>query len=166
MGVEEEKIFKNLIKSVDIFLIVCYTLYRVKEEPNSINIERVIIMLSLKIKQITYRFGDIIITCEDLDDGGRVIGEQLLLMNNDDLKFFKEMYYFDSIYSLIGKYFKGERGTVRGEGVVSISVIDDTYSDNVNIVLLDGGYTKIHSVVSGDPAKLSQDDINNIIVRC
>lgn len=123
-------------------------------------------MLNLKIKQITYRFGDIIITCEDLDDGGRVIGEQLLLMNNDDLMFFKEMYHFSSIYTLIGKYFKGERGTVRGEGVVSISIIDDTYGDNVNIVLLDGGYTKIHSVVSGDPAKLSQNDINNIIVRC
>lgn len=123
-------------------------------------------MLSLKIKQITYRFGDIIITCDDLDDGGRVIGEQLILMNNEDLKFFKEMYNFNSIYTLIGKYLKGERGTVRGEGVISISVIDRTYFDNVNIVLLDAGYTKIHSVVSGDPAKLSQDDINNIIVRC
>ena len=123
-------------------------------------------MLSLKIKQITYRFGDIIITCDDLDDGGRVIGEQLLLMNNEDLKFLKEIYCFNSIYSLIGKYLKGERGTVRGESVVSISVIDKTYFDNVNIVLLDGGYTKINSLVSGDPAKLSQDDIDNIIVRC
>lgn len=122
-------------------------------------------MLSLKIKQITYRFGDIIITCEDLDDGGRVIGEQLLLMNNEDLKFFKEMYNFNSIYTLIGKYFKGERGTVRGESVVSISVIDNTYGDNVNIILLDGGYTKIHGIIPGDPSKLSQDDIDNIIVR-
>ena len=123
-------------------------------------------MLSLKVKQITYKFGDIIITCEELDEGGRVIGKQLLLMNNEDLKFFKEMYYFNSIYTLIGKYFKGERGTVRGESVVSISVIDNTYCDNVNIVLLDGGYEKVVNVIAGDPAKLSQDDIDEIMGRC
>ena len=116
-------------------------------------------MMNLKFKAITYKFGDIIITCEEIDEGGRVIGKQLLLMNDEDLKFFKEEYYYDRMSDLIGKHFLCERGIVRGESVIRIC-------GNVNIILLDGGYEKVHNVIAGDPAKLSQDDIDEIMGRC